>query len=142
VITRATALLTLYWVVANPCQLPPTASLPPPSARPWRVPATMQITNGLDAATALDICAFLSEWAHSTGGTVITALQAPTPEVVATFDDVLVLSEGHILYHGPPAQLGPYLAAAGYACPSYADVADFTAQLATSPSMTAQLYGA
>jgi ABC-type multidrug transport system ATPase subunit len=101
-----------------------------------------QITNGLDAATALDICAFLSAWAHTTGGTVITALQAPTPEAVAAFDDVIVLSEGHILYHGPPASLVPYLASAGFPCPSYEDVADFAAQLAMSAAMTVQLYGA
>jgi ABC-type multidrug transport system ATPase subunit len=80
------------------------------------------------------------EWAHATGGTVVTALQAPTPEVVASFDEVLLLSDGHELFHGTPAELPKYLAQRGFACPSYCDIADFALALCVSPSFTASTY--
>jgi ABC-type multidrug transport system ATPase subunit len=99
-----------------------------------RVLVLDEITNGLDSATATKIIVFLSDWARVTGGTVVVALQAPTPEMFRAFDDVLVLSDGHMLYHGPPAQLNGYLAARGYACPPFMDVADYALALAVSPS--------
>ena len=99
-----------------------------------RVLVLDEITNGLDSATATKIIVFLSDWARATGGTVITALQAPTPEIFRAFDDVLVLSDGHLLYHGPPSKLNEYLAVRGYTCPSYMDIADYALALAVSPS--------
>lgn len=54
-----------------------------------RVLCLDESTNGLDAATAADICQFLASWSHVTGGTVIAALQAPPPEVFKCFDEVV-----------------------------------------------------
>ena len=99
-----------------------------------------EVTNGLDAATAVDIMRFVVEWAHVTGGTVVTALQAPTPETLACFDEVMLLSDGRELFHGPPAELPAYLAARGFHCPTYVDVADFALALCVSPSFTAATY--
>lgn len=64
-----------------------------------RVYAGDEITNGLDSAVALDVVRFFVRWARETGGTFITALQAPTPEITAAFDAVLVLAEGRVIYH-------------------------------------------
>ena len=105
-----------------------------------RVLALDEVTNGLDASTAQTLVQWLTQWAHSTGGTVIAALQAPTPEIVAAFDSVILLSQGHVLYHGPTAAMGGYLASIGFVQPTRTDIADFAIELATSPSMTAELY--
>lgn len=64
-----------------------------------RVYAGDEITNGLDSAVAVDVVRFFVRWARESGGTFVTALQAPTPEVTAAFDAVLVLAEGRVLYH-------------------------------------------
>jgi len=94
-----------------------------------RILAADQITDGLDSAVALDVVRFLVRWARECGGTLVTALQAPTPEVFAAFDSVLLLAEGRVLFHGPPALIEPYLFAAGYAQPDIADTADWAVQV-------------
>jgi len=103
-----------------------------------RVLCLDEITNGLDAAIASEIISFLVEWAHVTGGTVICSLQAPTPEVFNSFDGVLLLSDGHEIYHGVPSKLSSYLASLGFHCPHYTDIADFALSLCVSPTFTAQ----
>ena len=96
-----------------------------------------EITNGLDAAIASEIISFLVEWSHVTGGTVVCALQAPTPEIFNSFDEVLLLSDGHEIYHGAPSGLSSYLTNIGFHCPHYTDIADFALSLCVSPSFTA-----
>ena len=83
---------------------------------------------------------FIADWARVTGGTVVIALQAPTPEVVAVFDNVLVLSDGFCLYSGPPSGLSSYFTARGFVCPDFMDIADYTLSLAVSPSYVNQSF--
>ena len=78
--------------------------------------------------------------AQITGGTVIAALQAPTPEIVACFDEVVLLSDGYELFHGPHAQLHGYLSNLGYNCPHYMDIADYALSICVSPAFTAMTY--
>lgn len=106
-----------------------------------RVLCLDEVTNGLDAATAADIMRFVADWAHVTGSTVVAALQAPTPETLACFDEVLLLSDGRELYHGPVSAMPSYLAARGFHCPSYVDAADFALTVCVSPSFAAATYG-
>lgn len=58
------------------------------------------------------------------------------------FDDVLVLSDGKVLFQGPVAALQPYLFSLGFAQPSYVDTADYAVQIATDPAVTLSLYAA
>ena len=106
-----------------------------------RVLALDEITNGLDSAVGEEICAFLAAWAKLTGGTVVCALQAPTPEMLRTFDSVLLLSDGHQLYLGPPGDLEAYLLSLGFPCPSYMDIADFALLVCLSPTFAASSLG-
>jgi hypothetical protein len=50
------------------------------------------------------------------------------------------LSDGCELYHGPPGELGPYLARLGYRCPGFMVVADFALALCVSPLFAATEY--
>jgi hypothetical protein len=102
-----------------------------------RLLALDEVTNGLDSATAQVIVEFLVAWARSTGGTVVAALQAPTPELFSAFDEVLLLSDGRLLFQGPPGMLKGYLAARGYHCPDSMDIADYAALVCVSPVFAA-----
>lgn len=98
-----------------------------------RVLCCDEVTNGLDAATALEIVHFLTQWARVTGGTLVCALQAPMPEVTALFDEVVLLSDGRCLYAGPTRGCLPYLATCGYASFPGMSLGEYAVALAISP---------
>ncbi|KAJ0390662.1 hypothetical protein P43SY_011544 [Pythium insidiosum] len=56
----------------------------------------------------------------------------PSPEVFALFDDVLILNEGRVMYHGPRDQALGYFESLGFKCPPRRDVADFLLDVGTS----------
>ncbi len=72
-----------------------------------RVLCLDEITTGLDAQTSLDIVRALRSWARVSGGTVLMALLQPAPEVLAVFDNVWLLREGHTVFLGPRQELEP-----------------------------------
>ncbi|KAF1785235.1 P-loop containing nucleoside triphosphate hydrolase [Phytophthora cactorum] len=47
-------------------------------------------------------------------GVVIVALLQPTPEVVEQFDDILMVNEGHMVYHGPETEILDYFQGLGF----------------------------
>lgn len=55
--------------------------------------------------------------ADETQATAIMALLQPSPEVFKLFDDVLLLSEGACVYHGPREGALPFLESQGFRCP-------------------------
>ncbi len=57
--------------------------------------------------------------------TVMMALLQPSPQVFALFDEVLLLSEGMCVWHGPCADVLPFFAGLGFACPPRMDVPGF-----------------
>jgi len=77
-------------------------------------------STGLDSAVTYDITASLRAWAKTTNGTVVIAMLQPTPEVYSLFDDVILLREGAVVYHGPRESVGPYLGGLGYRPPQEA----------------------
>ncbi|KAF0689109.1 Aste57867_19381 [Aphanomyces stellatus] len=84
-----------------------------------------EISTGLDSAATFDIVTSLRTWCKTMGGTVIIALLQPTPEVVEKFDDILMLNEGYMVYHGPRTSILPYFENLGFYCPLRVDPADF-----------------
>ncbi|GMF36781.1 unnamed protein product [Phytophthora lilii] len=64
-------------------------------------------------------------WCKTLGGSVIVALLQPTPEVVEMFDDILMINEGHMVYHGPRTEILDYFQGLGFTCPPRVDPADF-----------------
>ena len=92
-----------------------------------------EITAGLDAAVAEEIVLRLRQYAHAADATVVLSLKQATPETYNLFDDVVLLSEGHIIYHGPREQLEQNLAQRGFPAPADGDYADWLAALVTDP---------
>ena len=103
-----------------------------------------EISTGLDASVTFDICASIRAWAQELRGTVIIALLQPTPEVYNQFDDILLMREGTVVYHGPRVELPGYLTSLGFTPPSLdaedgADVADWLVDLLASPTKSLRL---
>ena len=47
------------------------------------------------------------------------------------FDEVILFSEGQIIYHGPTTEVLEYFQSLGYICPPTVDLADFLQELPT-----------
>ena len=67
---------------------------------PRQIKCMDSITNGLDTATAFDIVRSMKIASQYMKVTLILALMQPTPEVFDLFDELILLSEGQIIYHG------------------------------------------
>nr|CCA21737.1 ATPbinding Cassette (ABC) Superfamily putative [Albugo laibachii Nc14] len=86
---------------------------------------------GLDSAATMDIMRYYSRIAHDHGRTIVVALQQPSPQVFELFDDVMLLNDGEVIYHGPRAEVPRYFAALGLLCLPHRDFADFLLDLCT-----------
>ncbi len=82
-------------------------------------------TSGLDTFTAFTVIRSLSKLAHRQGRTVIATVHQPSSEIFHLFDDLLLLSQGEIVYAGEVAHAVDYFTSIGYPCPQYSNPADF-----------------
>jgi len=88
-------------------------------------------TSGLDSTTALTVVKILRTLAHDHGTTVITTIHQPSSQIFYTFDDLFLLSEGHLIYGGPVKDCVPHFSRLGYKCPNLTNPADFMLDLAS-----------
>lgn len=58
------------------------------------------ISNGLDAATTHDIVLALKYVTHAVGLTTVISLLQPAPDVFYAFEDLILMADGEIIYHG------------------------------------------
>ncbi|VAH58215.1 unnamed protein product [Triticum turgidum subsp. durum] len=84
-----------------------------------------EISTGLDSATTYQIIKYLRDSTHALDGTTIISLLQPAPETYELFDDVILISEGQIVYQGPREYAADFFAAMGFRCPERKNVADF-----------------
>lgn len=82
-------------------------------------------TSGLDTVNAYNVVSLLSDLAHQTSRTIIVTIHQPPSEVFHMLDDLLLLADGMVVYHGPAANAVPYFASLGHPCPMYTNPADF-----------------
>ncbi|XP_051202814.1 ABC transporter G family member 45 [Lolium perenne] len=83
------------------------------------------ISTGLDSATTYEIVKFLQQMAHLMDLTLVISLLQPPPETLELFDDIILLCEGQIVYHGPREKATDFFEIMGFKCPSRKNVADF-----------------
>ncbi|KAL7580109.1 hypothetical protein ACA910_012870 [Epithemia clementina (nom. ined.)] len=89
-----------------------------------------EISTGLDATSTYNMVDLLLHLRSDENTRIISLLQ-PSPETVSLFDEVIVMSEGRIIYAGPITQVESYFASLGYRCPEHMDVADFLQQVSS-----------
>jgi len=84
-----------------------------------------EISTGLDSSTTFQIVKFLKQLVHVMDVTMIISLLQPAPETFNLFDDIILLSEGHIVYQGPRESVLNFFESVGFKCPERKGVADF-----------------
>ncbi|EGZ27174.1 pleiotropic drug resistance protein ABC superfamily [Phytophthora sojae] len=90
-----------------------------------------EISTGLDSAATFDIVCTQRDIAKKLHKTVVMALLQPAPEVFELFDNILLLNDGEVMYHGPREHVVPYFESLGFVCPPDHDVADYLLDLGT-----------
>ncbi|CAM0879784.1 unnamed protein product [Alopecurus aequalis] len=83
------------------------------------------ISTGLDSSTTYEIVKFLQQMTHMMDHLTVISLLQPPPETVELFDDIILLCEGRIIYHGPRENATDFFKFMGFKCPIRKNVADF-----------------
>uniref|UniRef100_A0A7S2SDN1 ABC transporter domain-containing protein n=1 Tax=Mucochytrium quahogii TaxID=96639 RepID=A0A7S2SDN1_9STRA len=84
-----------------------------------------EISTGLDAAATFDITKTLQNLCSVFNTTGVVSLLQPPPETFDLFDNVLLLADGRMIYHGPRSEVLQYFTNLGFTCPPAKDTADF-----------------
>ncbi|KAB5513950.1 hypothetical protein DKX38_027856 [Salix brachista] len=84
-----------------------------------------EISTGLDSSTTFQIVNSLRQTTHILNGTAFISLLQPAPETYDLFDDIILLSEGLIVYQGPCENVLEFFESLGFKCPERKGVADF-----------------
>ncbi|CAN0910604.1 Pleiotropic drug resistance protein 2 [Linum grandiflorum] len=84
-----------------------------------------EISTGLDSSTTYQIVRFMKEMVHIMDVTMIISLLQPAPETFELFDDIILISEGHIVYQGPRENVLDFFQSVGFKSPERKGVADF-----------------
>ncbi|XP_057978363.1 ABC transporter G family member 42-like [Malania oleifera] len=84
-----------------------------------------EISAGLDSSTAFQIVKWLQQTAHLTKATILVSLLQPDPETFNLFDDIILLSEGQVVYQGPRKHILDFFERCGFKCPERKGTADY-----------------
>ncbi|KAK9807392.1 hypothetical protein WJX73_000014 [Symbiochloris irregularis] len=98
---------------------------------PKRVLLMDEISTGLDSATTYTVIDFLARSTHMLNLTTMISLLQPPPEVFYLFDDVLLLTDGRVCYHGPVKESLAFFSGLGLVCPVRKDPASFLQEVTT-----------
>eukprot|EP00388_Colpodella_angusta_P035057 GDKK01034734.1.p1 GENE.GDKK01034734.1~~GDKK01034734.1.p1 ORF type:complete len:1346 (-),score=308.78 GDKK01034734.1:1128-5165(-) len=88
-------------------------------------------TSGLDASRAYDTLEKLVHLARA-GRTIVCTVHSPRSPIFALFGQILLLSKGQVVYHGPANSAIPYFSSQGFPCPQWCSPPDFILDLLTT----------
>ncbi|XP_030549974.1 ABC transporter G family member 38-like isoform X1 [Rhodamnia argentea] len=83
------------------------------------------ISTGLDSSTTFQIVNSIRQSIHIFNKTALVSLLQPPPETYELFDDIILLSEGQIVYQGPRECVLEFFESMGFRCPDRKGVADY-----------------
>ncbi|KAL6524197.1 transcription factor [Orobanche minor] len=98
-----------------------------------------EISTGLDSSTTYQIVNMLRQSVHIMKGTAFISLLQPAPETYDLFDEIVLLSDGQIVYQGPREDVLGFFESMGFKCPQRKGVADFLQEV-TSKKDQAQYW--
>lgn len=84
-----------------------------------------EISTGLDSSTTYQIVNCIRNFVHLMEGTVLMALLQPAPETFDLFDDLILLSDGYLIYEGPREDVLQFFESLGFRLPPRKSIADF-----------------
>ncbi|KAL2243295.1 UNVERIFIED_CONTAM: ABC transporter G family member 35 [Sesamum indicum] len=93
--------------------------------RPSKTLFMDEISTGLDSSTTLQVVKCLQQIAHLTKATILMSLLQLAPETFNLFDDIVLLSQGQTVYHGPREHVIEFFESCGFKCPERKGIADF-----------------
>ena len=86
-------------------------------------------TSGLDAFNAFNVVECLVNLAKSYNRTVIFTIHQPRSNIVALFDQLVLLAKGRVVFSGPFSACQSYFDNIGYSCPPGFNIADYLVDL-------------
>ncbi|MFS7950548.1 putative ABC transporter, AAA+ ATPase domain, P-loop containing nucleoside triphosphate hydrolase [Helianthus anomalus] len=92
---------------------------------PSKVLLMDEISTGLDSSMTFQIVRSLKQFLHILEGTAVISLLQPAPETYDLFDDIILLTDGKIVYQGPRENVLEFFESMGFKCPERKGVADF-----------------
>ena len=84
-------------------------------------------TSGLDSFSAVQLCQVLKKVA-SAGSSVLFTIHQPSSEIFNSFDHLILMNRGRVMYQGPVSHVSEYFGARGHPCPPNYNPADFIMQ--------------
>lgn len=94
-----------------------------------------EISTGLDSSTTFQIVKSIRQFIHILGGTAVISLLQPAPETYELFDDIILLSDGQIVYQGPQEDVVEFFESVGFKCPERKGIADFLQEVSIIHSL-------
>ncbi|XP_027085587.2 pleiotropic drug resistance protein 1 [Coffea arabica] len=91
-----------------------------------------EISTGLDSSTTFQIINAMKQYIHILQGTAVISLLQPAPETYDLFDDIILLSDGEIVYQGPRENVLEFFEHMGFKCPERKGVADFLQEVTSN----------
>ena len=87
------------------------------------------ISTGIDSSTTFQIVKFMRQMVHIMDVTMMISLLQPVPATFDLFDDIILLSEGQIVYQGPRENLLEFFENVGFKCPEGKELQTFCKRL-------------
>ena len=101
-----------------------------------RVHLLDEVSTGLDSAITFHIFNALRSICGHQRTSVVTALLQPTPETFGLFDEVILLREGEVVFHGKRERMRPYFRdVLNFPIPDDEDEAGFVVDYLTNPTI-------
>lgn len=92
-------------------------------------------TSGLDAYNAFNVIECLVTLAKTYKRTVIFTIHQPRSNIVALFDQLILLAKGKVVYSGDFSECQHYFDRIGYSCPPGFNIADYLVDLTMHAGM-------
>ncbi|KAG1677139.1 hypothetical protein FOA52_000945 [Chlamydomonas sp. UWO 241] len=90
-----------------------------------------EISTGLDSATLFSVIRSVKSVTHGFKYTTMISLLQPPPEVFWEFDDLMLMADGKIAWHGPVGDVIDFFSGLGFLCPVRKDVPSFLQEVVT-----------
>jgi ABC-type multidrug transport system ATPase subunit/ABC-type multidrug transport system permease subunit len=91
-------------------------------------------TSGLDSFNAVQLCQLLKKVAEA-GSSVLFTIHQPSSEIFNSFDRLILLNMGRVMYQGLVADVPDYFASRGFAIPPNYNPADWIMYVALTKSV-------
>ena len=79
----------------------------------------------LDSSLALELTKILKEFAIKQGKTIIMVIHQPSSQVFESFDKLMLMADGRMVYFGERAGMIDYLSRQGFKCHTNFNPADY-----------------